>query len=163
MSSLSRSVKTAAHVRLNKAIKDGLVCKPSSCSICNKTPKKLNGHHDDYAYPLDVRWMCTKCHLSWHRENGPGLNAGVKVFYPEKALVKPSPQENRTRCINIKRSIKISLAIAGMERGELAKRSGVNPAHISVISSKNICTLATLKKLAKSFDIKVSTFIERGE
>ena len=65
--------------------------------------------------------------------------------------------------INMKRSIKISLAIAGMDQGDLAVKSKVSPSHISIISSKNICTLATLQKLADGLEIRPSELLARGE
>ena len=46
MSRINRSVKTAAHASISNELKDGLIDKPSSCSICNITPKKLNGHRN---------------------------------------------------------------------------------------------------------------------
>lgn len=36
---------------------------------------KVHAHHDDYAKPVEVRWLCARHHREWHKENGPGLNA----------------------------------------------------------------------------------------
>lgn len=44
-----------------------------SCTDCGSGTNVI-GHHDDYAKPLDVRWLCAPCHRKWHTENGPGLN-----------------------------------------------------------------------------------------
>lgn len=44
------------------------------CEQCGST-EKIHAHHDDYAKPLDVRWLCSKHHKEWHRLNGEGLNA----------------------------------------------------------------------------------------
>jgi hypothetical protein len=57
--------KRAAHVLLGNRIRDGLVVKPTVCSVCNKGGR-IEGHHDDYAKPLDVKWMCTQCHSDYH-------------------------------------------------------------------------------------------------
>lgn len=46
------------------AIKDGtLIRKP--CEVCGD--EKVDGHHDDYSKPLDVRWLCRKHHILEHR------------------------------------------------------------------------------------------------
>ena len=53
-----------------KALKHGELVRPTHCSECNST-HKIEGHHDDYTKPLDVRWLCEKCHKNWHNYNEP--------------------------------------------------------------------------------------------
>lgn len=54
-----------------KATKTGLIVKPDHCSQCGKPTKGhgLHGHHDDYEFPLTVRWLCSQCHIRYHREH----------------------------------------------------------------------------------------------
>ena len=44
----------------------GRLIRPTSCQSCGKqcTP---HGHHEDYAKPLDVMWLCTFCHAERHK------------------------------------------------------------------------------------------------
>ena len=65
-------LKCKAHGMVAYAIKmKNLVRKP--CEICEC--KKTHAHHDDYAEPLNVRWLCDKHHKEWHAKNGEGKNA----------------------------------------------------------------------------------------
>jgi hypothetical protein len=42
------------------------------CEVCQA--RVADAHHDDYAQPLVVRWLCRSHHRQWHVEHGPGLN-----------------------------------------------------------------------------------------
>lgn len=59
--------KRAAHVILNNAVRDGRVSKPDTCSKC-KSGGRIDGHHHDYALPLDVTWLCRQCHVNEHKD-----------------------------------------------------------------------------------------------
>jgi hypothetical protein len=60
----------AAHVIASNAVRDGVLTKPNNCLVCGST-EKIEGHHDDYTKPLEVRWLCESCHKDWHRHNKP--------------------------------------------------------------------------------------------
>lgn len=81
----------SAQNKAEKAIKRGSLV-PLACETCGVTGtfkngrNKIQGHHDDYAKPLEVRWLCQSCHYNWHRVNGPGKNAKQKA---ENELLSP--------------------------------------------------------------------------
>lgn len=51
-----------------RAIKKGIM-KKQPCEICGVEPAEA--HHDDYNFPLEVRWLCKKHHVEWHQHNKP--------------------------------------------------------------------------------------------
>ena len=66
-------IKVWASTMVCNAVRDGKLSKPLCCSKCQSTGR-IEGHHEDYLYPLIVIWLCVKCHNAWHEENGEGLN-----------------------------------------------------------------------------------------
>jgi len=48
------------------AIKKGTLIKKDNCENCNST-KNVIAHHNDYSKPLDVIWLCDKCHIALHK------------------------------------------------------------------------------------------------
>ena len=60
---------------LEYALLKGIIKRPGQCSKCGKECKFKNGrdgiqaHHSDYNKPLDVMWLCQKCHHEWHKIN----------------------------------------------------------------------------------------------
>lgn len=57
--------KRAAHVLLGNAVRDNRVTKPSKCESCG-SGGRIEGHHEDYAKPLEVTWLCRQCHVDLH-------------------------------------------------------------------------------------------------
>lgn len=58
--------KKKAHLYVELAIHYGHLVRPDHCSKCGIICKP-QGHHHDYDLPLDVTWLCTKCHGLEHR------------------------------------------------------------------------------------------------
>lgn len=64
-----------AHNKVEKAIKRGDLLNPEVCETCGSSGRFSDGrtsiqaHHDDYNFPLKVRWLCQPCHHEWHRNN----------------------------------------------------------------------------------------------
>lgn len=58
--------KRAAHILVGNAVRDGKLEKATFCQICG-SKSRLDGHHHDYSKPLDVIWVCRKCHISIHK------------------------------------------------------------------------------------------------
>lgn len=60
-----------AHSVLSNAVQRGDIVKPGECSRCGtKLPRaRIHGHHDDYAHPLDVVWVCASCNIALHKAN----------------------------------------------------------------------------------------------
>lgn len=58
--------------KVRGAIRRGELIKPTSCEVCGKETrsKLLHGHHEDYSKPLEVRWICVKCHRVSHSSSG---------------------------------------------------------------------------------------------
>lgn len=63
--------KYKAHSAVSNAVRDGKM-KQCPCEICGS--EKSVAHHDDYDFPLLVRWLCQAHHKQWHAKNGPGAN-----------------------------------------------------------------------------------------
>lgn len=66
-------IKRSAHIIVRNHLRSGKLIKKYECENCGKKNCNIHGHHDDYAKPLSVTWLCSKCHANWHKENGEGL------------------------------------------------------------------------------------------
>jgi len=59
-------LKRYAQKQVEKAIINGTLVRPLECR-CGSN-ENIQAHHDDYNAPLDVRWLCSKCHMRLHGE-----------------------------------------------------------------------------------------------
>ena len=73
-----RGGKTAnekAQNLLEQAIEKGIVTRKTHCEKCGDTGTfkdgrtKIQAHHSDYTKPLQVDWLCQKCHHVWHKKH----------------------------------------------------------------------------------------------
>lgn len=59
--------KYAAHISVGNALRDGRLHR-QPCEECGDT--NVHAHHDDYAKPLKVRWLCPMHHKRHHAQEG---------------------------------------------------------------------------------------------
>jgi ribosomal protein S27AE len=57
------------HNAILRAVRKGIIKKPELCSKCGNGGR-IEAHHADYTNPLDVKWLCCKCHRSIHKGKG---------------------------------------------------------------------------------------------
>jgi len=56
--------KIRAHQAVKSAITAGLLIPPASCPACHGA--RPEAHHEDYSRPLEVWWLCSRCHKRLH-------------------------------------------------------------------------------------------------
>ena len=74
----SNRIKRSAHLILQYAVRRGDVTKGAVCSECS-AGGKIHGHHEDYLKPLDVVWLCPKCHSRKHKIGADRIVSGVEI------------------------------------------------------------------------------------
>ena len=77
---------------LEQAVEDGKAEKKTRCEKCGYEGTFKDGrtaiqaHHSDYNKPLDVIWLCQKCHHEWHKNN----KAIERKVMPSEAMPEPN-------------------------------------------------------------------------
>ena|SRR3990167_10036842 len=64
---LNYRLKYKAKEKVRRACEMGILIKPDICQSCS-FKDRLEGHHKDYSKPLEVIWLCRKCHKQNHRK-----------------------------------------------------------------------------------------------
>lgn len=55
--------KIQAHRAVEAALRKGTLVRPEFCDSCF-LKRKIDAHHEDHSKPLDVQWLCRKCHIA---------------------------------------------------------------------------------------------------
>lgn len=123
--------KTPAQKLAVDAVRTALESRRLVRQPCEQSGTECNGaiqaHHDDYAYPLIVRWLCASHHQRWHADNGPGLNRDLKVHRG------PPRKLNAIDVTELRR-----LSAGGATRNFLAQRFGVSLSLVSAIVNRRV-------------------------
>ncbi len=63
----NHSEKIKAHQAVHIVTRNGSLKRSVFCETCG-LPTKTHGHHADYTKPLEVEWLCRKCHVKVHNK-----------------------------------------------------------------------------------------------
>lgn len=55
-----------AYLKVFYAKKASVLVATDLCEMCGENPP-IHAHHEDYDLPLEVKWVCTKCHAKIHK------------------------------------------------------------------------------------------------
>ena len=61
--------RVRANWKVMYALRTGKIVRPDRCSKCGSDRGKICGHHLDYSKPLDIVWLCYKCHRQTFNEH----------------------------------------------------------------------------------------------
>lgn len=59
--------KKNAVLTVQRAVLRGDLKRPDACERCGRLSSRIEGHHEDYAKPLEIVWLCKPCH--WKADN----------------------------------------------------------------------------------------------
>lgn len=59
--------KYVSRYQASNAEKLGKLSRPAVCQDCGKEGR-VDGHHPDYSKPLEITWLCKRCHGLRHRK-----------------------------------------------------------------------------------------------
>ena len=71
--------KFRARERFNHELRAGRIVRASTCERCGQPHECLHAHHDDYSRPLDVKFLCPKCHRRYHAAKKLAADSRIEV------------------------------------------------------------------------------------
>lgn len=101
-----------AHWMVQEALRSDRLRK-GPCEACGSL--KVQGHHEDYSKPLEVRWLCHKHHVDQHYPNGPT---------PRRSAYVPVPPDQRKPRPAVKRDTFKAQAVGLAKQGQSYRQIG---------------------------------------
>jgi len=122
-------IRQEAYKTVNAARREKSLIPNSTCGLCGR-PVNTIAHHPDYNKPLEVIWLCRRCHRRVH------LNHPITPFVKEDM-----------RTLRIKSSL---------TQEQLAKKAGLTTATVIAIENENrVPHFATRRALARALKVTV--------
>lgn len=113
-----------ANMALDYAVKLGYIEKPDHCLGCGcpTEESRVTAHHHDYAKPLEVLWLCSKCHrpLDANRriregKEPYGMGKSVVMMSNGKVLCRFDTIADASRAVGVKAN-SISQCLSGKSK-----------------------------------------------
>jgi len=70
--------KRRVHAFVCRQVRLGRIIRPKTCSQCG-LGGRIEGHHEDYSKPLEIIWLCQKCHSALRRKFRAALGLKAKM------------------------------------------------------------------------------------
>lgn len=115
--------KRKAHYLVQSAVRTRAMVKPMTCESCGTTAN-LEAHHEDYAKPLEVTWLCKSCHFNLHE---PKIITCKKAF--EFGVKHHGAKLTDADVIDIR----AEFSLAGISKRGLGRKYGVSDKNIRLI------------------------------
>lgn len=111
----NQALRSAAYYFVKKARDVGALDTPDHCDACGASGR-LHAHHEDYARPLEIEWLCASCHRTVHWEaHVPGGAADMprpsSAMVPFGTRIPPSLQR-RLKCACASLGVSMSEAVS---------------------------------------------------
>lgn len=74
---LHQRAMDSARAEIARALRCGRLVRPQACQDCGREGGRIEGHHLDYARPLEVIWLCRSCHVKCHRATPQPVPSGA--------------------------------------------------------------------------------------
>jgi ribosome-binding protein aMBF1 (putative translation factor) len=124
-------MKTPKYLKeYNDALRFGKLVRPQTCSQCGIVSTGIHGHHHDYSKPLDVIWVCRKCHRHIHKNSNITAPKSKIMFSNYDGLISSREIEPIRISLNISRehfAKKMKVSVTTVSRWEKGERV---PSHL---------------------------------
>ena len=120
--SKEKHTKVEARRLLDAALDAGVIDRPDHCQACGCSSEehRIEAHHNDYEWPLDVIWLCTPCHRRADAARA-AREAGMNPFDPYTGFGnKPSLTQEHDEALFI------SWAMGLETKSAMAERLGID-------------------------------------
>jgi len=83
-----------AYIKFATAVRTGDVKRSDFCQSCG-SDKSIEAHHEDYAFPTVVIWLCQSCHRLLHHRptDGTKVNVSFRCDKQLRKLIKAAAAE----------------------------------------------------------------------
>jgi DNA-binding NtrC family response regulator len=136
---MERESRLASRRAVHNAVRRGDVVQAERCEDCGSdfSDYRRHAHHDDYSAPLEVTWLCSRCHAGRHglgppRETNAHRKPSVSRYQEARELALQQFEKSYIDALLTQTAGNVFEAAreSGMDRATIYRllgRHGINP------------------------------------